>query len=71
MPPEAIGDENTPLQAPMQASSDVYALGIVAHQLLTGSLLPVACGKVRAVELPCHSYCSWWYGGAGKYGSVR
>ncbi|CAN0500889.1 unnamed protein product, partial [Scytosiphon promiscuus] len=47
MPPEAVGafhgDENTPLFV-MNASFHVYSLGIVAHQLLTGSPLPFTCG---------------------------
>lgn len=66
MSPEAVGSlyggRNRALREPMQASSDVYSLGIVAHQLLTGSFEPITCGEVGVVELSCRSYCSWWHG---------
>ena len=53
MPPEAWpsnhrADDDTPVDLLMHASFDVYSLGIVAHQLLTGLTQPVACGQVGA-----------------------
>ncbi|CAM9493966.1 unnamed protein product [Ectocarpus sp. 12 AP-2014] len=48
MPPETTGDfhENdpSPIDLKMLPSSDVNSLAIVAHQLLTGSVLPVTSG---------------------------
>ncbi|CAM9156442.1 unnamed protein product [Ectocarpus fasciculatus] len=48
VPPETIGDYHgngpSPIDLKMLPSSDVYSLAIVAHQLLTGSLLPVTSG---------------------------
>ena len=60
MPPEAAGpldgDKSLPFFVHMHASFDVYSLGIVAHQLLTGSPLPATSGEVGAVE------ASSWHG---------
>ena len=65
MPPEAVeslyGEDETPAFV-MDASFDAYSLGIVAHQLLTGSPLPLTCGEVGAVETSYHGYSSWWHG---------
>ncbi|CAN0133154.1 unnamed protein product [Ectocarpus sp. 6 AP-2014] len=48
MPPETTGDFHgngpSPIDLKMLPSSDVYSLAIVAHQLLTGSVLPVTSG---------------------------
>eukprot|EP00904_Undaria_pinnatifida_P009436 jgi/Undpi1/5622/HiC_scaffold_2.g00897.m1 len=64
MPPEAWpsnhrADDDTPVDLLMHASFDVYSLGIVAHQLLTGLTQPVACGQVmfglRERGPACHS----------------
>ncbi|CAM9734519.1 unnamed protein product [Laminaria digitata] len=50
MPPEALGgfhgDGRTLFYVPMHASFDVYSLGLVALQLLTGSDLPFACSEM-------------------------
>ena len=70
MPPEAVGsffgNETTLFVVPMHASFDVYSLGMVAHQLLTGSTLPLTSGEVGAVESPGHSYVSWLHGAGWK-----
>lgn len=72
MPPETTGDFHgngpSPIDLKMLPSSDVYSLAIVAHQLLTGSLLPVTSGAVSA---NCDVFFSWWESQILVRGGVR